>query len=265
MIKLSEIHIYPVKSMSGISLQTGQIGSRGFEYDRRWMLINDKGDFMTQRHYPQMTFLQPTVEKSVLKIADKNTPNDSIKIPIEPYEAEKMEVPIWDDHCIALTVSREADKWLSKKLDTKCRLVFMPDTTKRQADEKYAESGDIVSFADGFPFLIIGQSSLDDLNSRLENPVPITNFRPNLVFTGAEAFAEDNWNDIKIGNLSFKVVKPCARCTITTVDQETAARSKEPLRTLAAYRRVGNDVLFGQNAICKETGEVRVGEEIEVL
>jgi hypothetical protein len=176
-----------------------------------------------------------------------------------------MEVPIWDDHCIALTVSREADKWLSKKLDTKCRLVFMPDTTKRQADEKYAESGDIVSFADGFPFLIIGQSSLDDLNSRLENPVPITNFRPNLVFTGAEDFAEDNWNDIKIGNLSFKVVKPCARCTITTVDQETAARSKEPLRTLAAYRRVGNDVLFGQNAICKETGEVRVGEEIEVL
>lgn len=265
MIKLSEIHIYPVKSMSGISPAKGQIGRRGFEFDRRWMLINDKGDFMTQRHYPAMTLLQPELHDSFLKITNKKSPYDSIKVPIEPYEDEEVEVPIWNDRCTALTVSREADKWLSEKLNIKCRLVFMPDSSKRQADEKYADKGDLVSFADGFPFLMIGQSSLDDLNSRLEKPVPITNFRPNLVFTGAEAFAEDEWNNIRIGALNFKVVKPCSRCTITTVDQETAVRSKEPLRTLADYRRVGNDVLFGQNVICKETGEVSVGDEIEVL
>jgi hypothetical protein len=140
----------------------------------------------------------------------------------------------------------------------------MPETTRRIVDETYAKNK-IVSFADGYPFMIIGQASLDDLNSRLEDPLPMNRFRTNFVFTGGKSFEEDNWKKFKIGDVIFKAVKPCARCVITTTDQETAERAPEPLHTLSKYRKIDNKVFFGMNLICESTGEVMIGDKIALL
>jgi uncharacterized protein YcbX len=169
-------------------------------------------------------------------------------------------VAIWKDQCVAVAAGAEADAWFTALLGTPCRLVTMPSSTVRQVDLGYAEPGDPVGFADGFPFLLISQGSLDELNRRLEHPVPMDRFRPNIVVDGCEPHAEDGWSRVTIGEISFRVVKPCARCVITTTDQQTGERGREPLRTLATYRRVGNKVLFGQNLIHDGVGAVRVGD-----
>jgi uncharacterized protein YcbX len=156
------------------------------------------------------------------------------------------------------------DDWFSEILGIKCHLVKMPESSERKVDRNYVENK-IVSFADGYPFLIIGQSSLEDLNSRMEVPLPMNRFRTNFVFTGGNSFDEDNWNKFKIGNVIFKSVKPCARCVITTTNQETAERLQEPLLTLSKYRKIDNKVMFGMNLVCESTGEVKVGDIINLL
>ena len=152
--------------------------------------------------------------------------------------------------------------WFSEIIGIKCHLVKMPETTKRVVDESYAKNK-IVSFADGYPFLIIGQSSLDDLNSRMEIPLPMNRFRTNFVFTGGKPFEEDEWRKIKIGEIVFEVVKPCARCVITTTNQETAERLHEPLFTLSKFRKIDNKVIFGMNLVCDSTGIINTGDKIE--
>jgi uncharacterized protein YcbX len=161
-----------------------------------------------------------------------------------------------------VTVSEEADSWLSNTLDQNLRLVMMPESSFRKADPRYAKNEENVSFADGFPYLVISQASLDDLNSRLAEPISMIRFRPNFVVTGTDAFAEDQWKNVTIGNLNFEVVKPCARCVLTTINPETAEKGAEPLRTLASYRRVNNKVLFGQNMVVKDIGTIKEGDEL---
>jgi uncharacterized protein YcbX len=174
-------------------------------------------------------------------------------------------VRIWDDEVIGQVVDPNIGEWFSDILGLPCNLVFMPKSAERKVSLKYAAKNESVSFADGMPYLLIGQASLDDLNSRLEQPVPMDRFRPNLVFSGGEGFEEDEWNQVKIGNAIFKITKPCVRCVMTTIDQATGKKNKEPLKTLSAYRNVGGKVLFGQNMSLLEGREIKVGDHISGL
>jgi uncharacterized protein YcbX len=261
MLALSEIYIYPVKSLGGISVDSVIVEERGLKYDRRYLLIDENNVFMTQRDYPQLALLKLSFRENGFNVL--NTQNNSYTfIPFESDSKENISVTIWDDVCSAVRVSKELDDWFSTAINKKCSLVYMPDDEKRIVEKKYINDEHIVSFADAYPFLIIGQSSLDDLNARLDKPIPMNRFRTNFVFTGGNAFEEDNWNDFKIGDVNFKAVKPCARCIITTTNQDTAERNSEPLKTLSTYRKFNNQVLFGMNVVCFNNGYVSVGDKI---
>lgn len=262
---LSEIFIYPVKSLGGISLKTAQVEERGLQYDRRWMLIDQEGVFLTQRDIPEMALIHLAIGDNELKA--KFTHENSypgITIPLQANDNQKVDAIIWNDRCKAILVGKDYDEWFSEALKVKCRLVYMPDMERRIVEKKFISEDKIVSFADAYPFLIIGQSSLDDLNSKLDKPVPMNRFRTNFIFTGGEPYEEDTWKNFEIGNVEFQAVKPCARCVITTTDQQTAERDAEPLRTLSAYRKFGNKVMFGMNLIANNKGLVNVGDIIKL-
>ncbi|MBK7379290.1 MAG: MOSC domain-containing protein [Ignavibacteriales bacterium] len=263
--KLSQIFIYPIKSLGGISLSTSIVEERGLKHDRRWMLIDENDSFLTQRQYPQMALVNVKIEGEFLTVSLKNNESEKISLPLLSSSKKTLKVKIWDDTCTAELVSPEADNWFSEILNIKCRLVQMPESTKRLVDRQYSPEEKSVSFADGYPFLIIGQASLDNLNKKLPQPLAANRFRPNFVFTGGEPFEEDNWKQFKIGEVVFSALKPCARCVITTIDQETAARGIEPLVTLASYRKKENKVLFGMNLICHSTGTINLEDEITFL
>jgi uncharacterized protein YcbX len=263
---LSEIWVYPVKSLGGISLQTAKVEPRGLQHDRRWMLVDDTGRFVSQREIPQMALLDTAIDSTHLTVFWKKNPSEQIQIPLEtPADLEKLQVEIWDDQCQSQVLPKEISDWFSENLKQNLRLVVMPETTRRWADGRYAPEGQHVSFADGYPFLLIGQATLDDLNRRLAQPLPMNRFRPNFVFTGGAPFEEDSWKQFTISNQQFACVKPCGRCIIPTTDQDTAVRAAEPLKTLATFRQSGHKILFGQNVVWLGEGEarVRVGDELE--
>jgi uncharacterized protein YcbX len=268
MLQLSEIWVYPVKSLGGIQLQESKVTDRGLELDRRWLLVDDDGRFLSQREHPVLALFKPEIAGDFLRIIHR-THLESIDIPLRPVFLDampKIEVAVWDDTIDAFEVSQTATDWFTKQLGVSVRLVYMPQESERKLDPDYAITGaEINSFSDAYPFLIIGQASLDDLNSRLENPVLMNRFRPNFVFTNGEAFEEDTWREFSIGDVSFVGVKPCDRCVMTTVDQEKGVVSgKDPLKTLAKYRNFGNKVLFGQNVIGLGLGSVAIGDSVRV-
>ncbi|GEO03159.1 MOSC domain-containing protein [Adhaeribacter aerolatus] len=266
-LTLSQINIYPIKSLGGISVNAATVEPRGLQYDRRWMLVDEAGLFLTQRTFAEMALLQVALLPEGLEVRHKIKNITPLVIPFAPATANLLTVQVWDDTCQAIEVSPNANEWFTAALGRFCRLVYMPDTTQRQADLDYAAPGDIVSFADGYPILLIGENSLHDLNSHLAQPVPMNRFRPSLVFTGGPPFAEDTWQRFTIGELSFRGVKPCARCVVTTINQDTAQKSPEPLRTLATYRTVPgkNKILFGQNVIPDTFyRQLKVGDRIIV-
>lgn len=261
---LSEIYIYPIKSLGGISVDSAIAEECGLKYDRRFLLVDENNVFMTQRDFPQMALLKLSFSENGFKVL--NTKDGShIIVPFESDSKEIIKVTIWDDICNAVRVNKDLDNWFSSAINKKCSLVYMPDDEKRLAEKKYINEEHIVSFADAYPYLIIGQSSLDDLNSRLKIPVPMNRFRTNFVFSGGNPYEEDGWKDFRIGFAEFKAVKPCARCVITTTNQDTAERSNEPLKTLSEYRKINNKVMFGMNVVCNETGKISVGEKITLF
>ncbi|MDZ7625539.1 MAG: MOSC domain-containing protein [Ignavibacteriaceae bacterium] len=264
MYTLSEINIYPIKSLAGISLQSSEVEERGLKYDRRWVLVDETNTFFTQRDFPEMALIKVAVEQEGLKLQHKTKTIEPLFVPFEFENSKKDKVVIWDDTVTGEFYNDQIDGWFSDIIGIKCHLVKMPETTKRVVDESYAMNK-IVSFADAYPFLIIGQASLDDLNSRLEVPLPMNRFRTNFVFTGGKPFEEDNWKKFKIGNVIFHAVKPCARCVITTTNQETAERAHEPLLTLSKFRKIDNKVMFGMNLVCESTGQIAIGDKIEFL
>ncbi|MEH6307365.1 MOSC domain-containing protein [Olivibacter sp. CPCC 100613] len=264
MLTISGLFIYPIKSLGGIQLGQAEVTDRGFKYDRRWMLIDENNQFLTQRTYPKMALFK--LELSVDGLWVMHPEWGKIKIPFDLVNAQQEEVVIWDDTCQAVSVSREVDAWFSEALGFACKLVYMPDSTEREVDQRYAPKGMITSFSDAYPFLMIGQASLDDLNSRLEIALPIDRFRPNILFTGGTPFEEDRMHRIRIGeHVYFSGVKLCARCVMTTIDQQNAEKSKEPLKTLATYRSKDRKILFGQNLIHHGRGMIRLGDHLEVL
>ncbi len=264
MLKISQIFIYPVKSLGGISLQQAEVMDRGFKYDRRWMLIGDDNRFISQREIAVMALLKVTLADDGLKVTYVNTDNHII-IPFEPLKKDLIEVSVWDDTCTAQLVSDEADNWFTEKLGINCRLVYMPDDTRRHTDPNYTDGSNITSFSDGYPFMLISQASLEELNSRLDEALPINRFRPNMIFTGSVPFEEDILDEFTINYIKFYGVKLCARCIITTIDQSTASKGKEPLKTLSRYRSKNNKIYFGQNAVHSGIGIISVGDELRIL
>lgn len=246
-------------------MESAILEERGFEHDRRWMLVDENGVFLSQRTIHRMALLSVEITQDGLKVSEKSNDKNDLLIPFSPLTDEMIKVSIWEDEVMGQLVGKEFDDWFSSFLGKPCRLVKMPVTTYRKLKPKYAVNGESVSFADGMPYLIIGQSSLDDLNGRLVNPVPMDRFRPNLVFKGGVAFEEDSWDKVQIGQAVFKVTKPCARCVMTTVDQQSGETSKEPLRTLATYRTVNNNVMFGQNMLLLEGEKISVGDHVAPL
>lgn len=266
---LSQIWIYPIKSLPGISLDSAEIEVRGLQHDRRWMLVDQNNHFITQRDYPQMSLIEVGLEQFGIKVKAAEMP--VLIIPWVDQEIEtfdEVEVKVWNDTCQALHINSAIDNWFSEALGIDCQLVYMPDKTQREVDAEFTQRTEITSFTDGFPNLLISEASLADLNGRLETPLSMSRFRPNLVVEGCEAFDEDTWRHFEIAGVDFYAVKACSRCAITTVDPEQGKiTSKEPLKTLAQYRRKGNKVYFGQNVLHRlpvGSQTIRVGDSITV-
>lgn len=260
MSTLSQLAIYPIKSTAQIQLNSASMSRFGLDMDRRWMLIDQNGIMLTQRKHARMCLIQCSLSDGQL----------TVKAPeMQPLTVETSTTPttatVWEDTCNAFDCGDTAAKWFSDFLKTSARLVYFPDNEQRQVDLSYANKGDITAFSDGFPYLLISQASLDDLNSRLDSSVEMKRFRPNLVISGTEAFAEDNWKIIRIGNITFNIVKPCSRCIIPSIDPQTAGTSAEPVRTLAKYRMRDNKIFFGQNVIAEGTGKLEVGMPVEII
>ncbi|MBC7913882.1 MAG: MOSC domain-containing protein [Pyrinomonadaceae bacterium] len=262
---LQDIFIYPVKSLGGISLTSAQALQRGFQFDRRWMLVDENGRCITQRDEPSLALLQTCITTTGILISNKKNHEQQCFILKEPDVNKKIAVSVWDDRVEGYELNENAAEWLSQYLQRPCKLIYMPEDSIRPVDQQYAENNEQVSFADAFPYLLISQATLDDLNSRLEIPIAMNRFRPNLVVRGAEGYAEDSWAEIKINDVHFKVAKPCARCIVTTINQETTEKAKEPLLTLSKYRSLNNKVLFGQNLLALNAGKINVNSKIEVL
>ena len=261
LLTLSEINIYPVKSLGGIAVEQSFAGERGLTYDRRWMITDADNKFLTQRDFPDFALIGTTFIEEGIKLFIKTAPDNQIILPYET-SGDPLTAQVWDDSVTAVHYSKEADEWISSYVNSSCQFLYMPNSSRRLIPERFALNSESVSFADGFPYLVIGELSLNDLNNRLKEAVPMNRFRPNFVFTGGKAFEEDEWNFFSIGEVEFKAVKPCARCMITTIEQETAQKGKEPLATLGKYRMKNNQVLFGMNVIAVTNGIIKVGDRI---
>ena len=261
-LRLTGINIYPVKSARGIELSESEVDDFGLRHDRRWMVVDQTGSFMSQRSCPRMALVVPSLLGGALRITAPGMP--PLDIPLNPSVSVTTTVVVWDDVCSATWLGEDAAQWFTEFLGISCSLVYMAGDVVRPVNPAFAPPGAKVSFTDGYPFLLISEESLSDLNGRLSQPLPMNRFRPNLVVAGGEPYAEDAWTGIAIGGLPLRVVKPCPRCVVTTTDQMTGERAKEPLRTLATYRKVNGEVMFGQNVVHIGIGRLRVGDRVIV-
>ena len=250
-------------------MKSSSVENRGLQFDRRWMLVDENNKFLTQREFPKMATIEVEILKNDLSVSSDGK---SLEIPLEINSGETSVVKVWSSRCRAKIYGKRINNWFSDVLQTDCKLALMPEETARKVNYFYAvHKDDTVSFADGYPILLIGEESLTDLNSRLETPVPMNRFRPNLVVSGTDAFAEDGWKQIKIGGAIFHVVKPCGRCVMTTIDQKNGEKQgTEPLKTLASYRipkrSVKRKILFGQNLIVDIAGGmIKIGDKVKVI
>ena len=261
-LRLSALTIYPIKAAAGIPLAESEVDRFGLRYDRRWMVVDDTGEFLSQRSHPRLALVVPSIVNGNLLVDAPGMP--TLKLPLHPSSSVTTRVAVWDDVCSATWVGEHAATWFSEFLDCPCSLVHMADDVVRPADPTRAPEGSSVSFADGFPFLLISEESLADLNRRLAQPLPMNRFRPNLVVAGGAPYAEDGWTDFEIAGVRLRVVKPCGRCVVTTTDQATGERGKEPLRTLATYRKRDGEVFFGQNVVHENQGRLSRGDPVRV-
>jgi len=258
---VTRLCVYPVKSLGGIELQSAKIFPKGLQHDRRWMLIDNEHRCMTQRDYPLMALFKTSFHQHGILIDFDGTQK------LIPFNSSSESFPaiVWNDTVQVHEVSGELSEWFSEMLQISCRLVAFPESNPRPVDTDHSLKDANVSLADAYPLLIIGQRSLDDLNSRMQTPLPMNRFRPNIVFEGGEPFDEDSWQQFSIGGNRFAAVKLCSRCVLTTVDQERGIKTgPEPLATLATFRKKDNHIYFGQNLIPIDFGLIKLGDEIKV-
>ncbi len=262
-IILNNIFIYPVKSLAGIEVGEWPVDNKGLQYDRRWILVDDNNQFLSQRRVPEMALIKTRIQHEQLILSAPG--HEPLTLPLTPDTTRKTAIQIWKDQCQAAVLDERADQWLSDFLKISCRLVFQPDDEIRPVDPDYATSRDQTSFSDGFPFLLLSDASLSALNQAMQLELSIIRFRPNLVVSGCEPYAEDSWREIRIGEITFRLPKPCSRCAVPTIDPETAEKDKEPLKTLQKIRKWNKHVYFGQNALHDKTGKLKTGMKVEII
>ena len=261
---VTDLTIYPVKSLRGIALAEMPFDARGPLMDRRFMVANAAGRFLTQRQHPNMCLVQVERRGDMLALSTAKMPTLLIDPARDPC-TERATVEVWGDSVAACDAGDEAAAWFSAYLGVACRLYFMPDNSVRAVDPAFARNGDQVGFADGFPVLLITEASLDAINRELPEPVGAERFRANIVVSGCDAFAEDQWRRVRIGATEFDVVKPCSRCVIPSIDPLTAAKQRVVAETLTRLRRRSGKVYFGQNLIHRGHASVRLGDTVTVL
>lgn len=268
-VTIAELNVYPVKSCRGISLDTADVGPMGIRYDRQWMFVDERGMFLAQRaegrdgvEARSLCFVRTAITDSVLRLTAPDMP--PLELPLEGRDGPHVDVEVWSTSTTGIDLGPEATRWATEYLSRErpgiYRLVRMPENGRRVA----ATGDSMLAYADGYPFLVISEASLDDLNRRLPAPLPMNRFRPNIVLGGCEPYGEDRLERMRIGTVEFQGMTLCVRCPIPTTDQDTGERTKEPLKTLAAYRRVEKGVVFGRNFNHRGTGRLAVGDPIGV-
>jgi uncharacterized protein len=263
-ITISSLLYYPIKACRGFEVEAAQVERMGLQHDRRMMVVTPDGRFLTQREFPRLALVTPKRTDGTLELSAPAY--DSIQLGIQTTGAP-VPVDVWKSKGIqAIDQGEEAADWFSGWLGSPVRLVHLAQGTLRRVSREYAvHPDDHTGFADGYPILLVSEAGLQDLNSRLATPVPMNRFRPNIVVSGSEPFAEDTWNRIRVGDVELALVKPCARCEVTTIDKETLETSKEPLKTLGRYRKQKLGAIFGQNVIPVTEGSLHVGLEVKIL
>ena len=260
---VSELTIYPLKSAQGINLHTLDYMGRGPKLDRQWMVVNSKKRFLSQRQFPLMCLIKTQlIDNELILSAPEQEP---LIISFNNESLEEKTVDVWKDQVNALDCGAEAANWISRYLKHDCQLVVMPNETERFVDTDYANNKETVSFADGFPSLIISQASLDDFNSKLEQSISMAHFRPNIVIDGCPPYAEDKWQKIKINGIIFSLVKPCSRCIIPAIEPNSGNKRMDIIKALSTHRRRGNASYFGQNALHDSEGQICVGDNVELI
>lgn len=260
---VSQLFVYPVKSLAGIAVSTWQVNAKGLLHDRKWMLIDRNLCFLSQRKIPKMALIKTQLTDTQLILS--TSPDNSISLPINPSTGDTRHISIWHDSCISKTTSTVANQWLSDFLEVHCQLVYQPDEVLRPVDSRYAQKTDHINFTDGFPFLLTSQASLDALNSAMNLTLSMTRFRPNIVVSQCQPYAEDGWREISINGIDFRLPKPCSRCSVPTIDPDTAKTNKEPLTTLNRLRKWHNRVYFGQNMLHNNCGQLTVGNTVRII
>lgn len=255
---VSSLFVYPVKSCHGIEITSAEVGVRGIEHDREWMIVDSTGQFLSQRKLPEMALITTTLSDDRLALTFGV---DRVQVPFEPTAGREIEVTVWGIPCRAIDEGHDAAEKLSLFLGLDCRLVRMTHGNVRTI----AGGHEQLAFADAYPFLVTSEASLRDLNKRLDEPLPMDRFRPNIVATGCEPYAEDAWKLIRINSVALRGETQCARCVTTATDQKSGERGVEPLATLAEYRRTDEGVVFGRNFSHLDTGTISVGDTIQIL
>ncbi|GGX75187.1 MOSC domain-containing protein [Streptomyces minutiscleroticus] len=268
---LRSIHVYPLKAARGHDPREAVVEPWGLAGDRRWVLIDESDKVVTQRPYPSLALTAAELlPDGGLRLSAPG--REPLTVPV-PEPGATTTVEIWQDTVEGVAADAAAHAWCSEWLGTGVRLVHLDDpATRRPVDPAYARPGETVSFADGYPLLVTTTASLDALNALIaqgdhaaEGPLPMNRFRPSVVVGGTDAWAEDDWKRIAVGDVLFRVAKPCGRCVVTTTDQATGARGREPLRTLGRHRRIDGELVFGQNLVPESTGTIRVGDPVRIL
>jgi len=260
-ISINQLSIHPVKSTRGIDVDSLKFDRRGPIFDRHWLVIDSKNQFLTQRQHPKMCLIGTQIDGQVLTL----TAPDKFSIMVVGTTSEERQIQIWKDSVSATDCGDEVAQWLSDYMQKDCRLVCMPEHSQRLVDPDYAKENQTVGFADGFPIMLVSKASLDNFNSKLDSPVGMDRFRPNIVIDGCEPYAEDNWKQIQIGDITFSLVKPCARCIVPSIDQQTGIKQTEILNALNKYRRRDRKTYFGQNALHDKSGEIHVGDHVTII
>lgn len=256
---VKEIYIYPIKSLAGIRCEQAFAEEMGFENDRRWMLINAKNVFITQREYPILSQFYPQISEGKISITFQDHKHE---FPIIEHSNNPIKVNVWDDKSEVVEVNSTISKWFSDCLGFQCKLVKIIKIGDRKHESTRLKESFNVSLADGYPYLLIGSESVNFLNEKLEDKITVLRFRPNIVISSKVAHEEDDFDTFKIGEVQFKNVKPCGRCIMVNNDPQKGIVKKEPLKTLSKYRNVNNSVLFGINIVSLNSGLIKVGDEI---
>lgn len=271
-LRLASIWRYPVKSCRGEQLTTAQVEPWGLAGDRRWMIVDASGDAVTAREHPRLVLVTPSLNCGGITLASPDLPD--LTVPV-PAGADLVPVSVRESDLVAALAGDKAAAWLTEIVGEPVRLVYLDDPARRPVNPRYSQVGDRVSFADGYPLLLTTEESLDALNGWIaegpraaEGPLPMRRFRPSVVVSGAPAWAEDNWRQLRIGPVTFRQAKGCDRCVFTTIDPDTAETGHEPLFALARHRRWDNKIWFGINLIPDDPGPgkvIRPGDPVEVL